>query len=163
MELINGSVLDTYLAYGYYRWQKSIFTDNVFYDSINGTIDDVFWLRTNLKKLPNLKELSIYKKNKRFTVTILDFFIDNEIEELYQLYKNNIKFIPQQTVTESLFGDSETESLAIFETKIVQIRDGNKLIASSYFDIGKNSMMDIINFYKTASKSIGRPVLNFSK
>ena len=147
MEQIKGEVLDNYLAKGYYRWNKSIFTDNCCYDSINDMIVDVFWLRTNLFKLDNIKDLSIYKKNKKFTVTISDGFIDEEVEELYQKYRSNLKFEPSETVNLCLNGKPETLPLAAFDTKTIQIRDGHQLIAASYFDLGKLTMMDITNFY----------------
>jgi arginine-tRNA-protein transferase len=104
-------------------------------------------LRTNLLKLENLKDLSIYKKNKKFNVTISDSFIDDDIEELYQRYRKNLKFEPSETVNLCLNGNSEILPMAEFHTKIIQIKDGNQLIAASYFDIGKLSMMDITNFY----------------
>ena len=44
-------------------------------------------------------------------------------------------------------GKPETLPLAEFDTKTIQIRDGEKLIAASYFDMGKLTMMDITNFY----------------
>lgn len=147
MEQIKGEVLDNYLAKGYYRWNRLIFTDNCCYDSINNIIVDVFWLRTNLTKLVDLKNLSIYKKNKKFSVTISDSFIDDEIEELYQRYKANLKFEPSETVNLCLNGKPETLPLAEFDTKTIQIREGEKLIAASYFDMGKLTMMDITNFY----------------
>lgn len=147
MEQIKGEVLDHYLSKGYYRWNRHIFTDNVCYDSINERMVDVFWLRTNLLKLDNLKDLSIFKKNKKFNITISDSFIDEEIEELYQRYKTNLMFEPSETVNLCLNGKPETLPLAEFHTKTIQIRDGNQLIAASYFDLGKLTMMDITNFY----------------
>ncbi len=147
MQQIKGEELDNYLAKGYYRWNRLIFTDNCCYDSINNIFVDVFWLRTNLTKLGNLKDLSIYKKNKKFIVTISDSFIDEEIEELYQRYRANLKFEPSETVNLCLNGKPETLPLAEFDTKTIQIRDGEKLIAASYFDMGKLTMMDITNFY----------------
>ncbi len=152
MELIKGAVLDNYLENGYYRWNRTIFTDNICHDDINNCLVDVFWLRTNLSKLSNLKELSIYKKNKKFTVHIFDGFIDDEVEELYQQYKTNLKFEPSKTVNQCLNGNSETLPLAIFDTKTIQIRDGKKLIAASYFDLGAKTIMDITNFYNPIYK-----------
>jgi len=152
MEQITGEVLDNYLAKGYYRWNRLIFTDNCCYDTINNMIVDVFWLRTNLFKLGNIKDLSIYKKNKKFTVTISDCFIDEEIEELYQRYRANLNFEPSETVNLCLNGKPETLPLAEFNTKTIQIRDGNQLIAASYFDLGKLTMMDITNFYDPTYK-----------
>lgn len=152
MEQIKGEILDNYLSKGFYRWNRTIFTDNVCYDSINERMVDVFWLRTNLSKLNNLKELSIYKKNKKFIVSISDSLIDEEIEELYQKYRANLKFEPSETVNHCLNGSQETLPLAEFHTKIIQIRDNEKLIAASYFDFGKLSMMDITNFYDPTYK-----------
>lgn len=147
MEHITGEILDLYLAKGYYRWNRHIFTDNCCHDSINNTIVDVFWLRTRLAKVGNLKDLSIYKKNKKFTVTISDCFIDEEMEELYQKYKSTLKFNPSETINQCLNGDPENEPQATFDTKTIQIRYGKQLIAASYFDVGKLTMMDITNFY----------------
>lgn len=152
MEQIKGKILDNYLSKGFYRWYRTIFTDNSYYDSINNKYFDVFWLRTNLSKLGNLKTHSIYKKNKKFSVSIHDSFIDGEIEELYQRYKANLNFEPSETVNICLNGSQEIVPLAEFHTKSIQIRDGNKLIAASYFDIGKLSMMDITNFYDPTYK-----------
>jgi arginyl-tRNA--protein-N-Asp/Glu arginylyltransferase len=152
MEQIKGEILDNYLSKGFYRWNRTIFTDNVCSDSINERMVDVFWLRTNLSKLGNLKDLSIYKKNKKFTVSISDSFIDEEVEELYQRYRANLKFEPSETVDNCLNGRPEIVPLAEFHTKTIQIRDGNKLIAASYFDIGKLTIMDNTNFYDPTYK-----------
>lgn len=152
MEQIKGETLDIYLSKGFYRWNRTIFTDNACYDSTNARMVDVFWLRTNLSKLGNLKAFSIYKKNKKFTVSISESFIDDEVEELYQRYKANLKFEPSETVDNCLNGRPEIAPLVEFHTKTIQIRDGDKLIAASYFDIGKLTMMDITNFYDPSYK-----------
>lgn len=147
MQIIKGPILDSYLAAGYYRWQSSIFTDNCCYDAASDNIVDVFWLRTNLAKVGYVKNLSIYRKNKRFSVNLTKAIITTEIEELYKKYKSHITFNAPESVNQILNGNPDVEPTALFDTQMITIRDREKLIAASYFDLGKLTMMDIVNFY----------------
>jgi arginyl-tRNA--protein-N-Asp/Glu arginylyltransferase len=147
MQIIKGIILDSYLAAGYYRWQSSIFTDNCCYDAASDNIVDVFWLRTNLAKVGEVKNLSIYRKNKRFSVSLTQAIITTELEELYKKYKTHITFNAPESVNQILNGNPDVMATALFDTQMITIRDGEKLIAASYFDLGKLTMMDIVNFY----------------
>ncbi|MFA9214209.1 MAG: arginine-tRNA-protein transferase [Candidatus Methylacidiphilales bacterium] len=146
MDYIVGDVLDYILSLGFYRFHKCIFTTTeVVLDDESNIPKDVFWLRTNLLKVTDLKSHKIYKKNKQFNIQITNAIIDNEIENLYQKYKSNLTFEPSNSVWNCLQGNEEPK--CDFDTKMIQIRDGQKLIACGYFDIGLKTLAGIMNFY----------------
>ena len=142
---MKGSLLDFYLALGFYRMQHILFTCNetqVDYDSYS---IPVFWLRTLVKKIStNKKGTSIRKKCAAFTVEILPAILTNEIEELYSLYSNHVPFSTAISCNDYL------HQVAInnpFESYMVQVRDAGKLIAVGFFDKGQLSIAGIMNIY----------------
>jgi leucyl-tRNA---protein transferase len=146
--------LDNYLAAGWYRMQLLIFTTDLI------TKDDrllpVFWLRLVLNKYqPSRTHKKIIAANKAFTVAIDPLQITEELEQLYQLYREKMDFDLSPTLQESLLGEEDT---SVYKTKCITIRDGEQLIAAGIFDEGENSIAGILNFYhpQYAAKSLGK-------
>lgn len=149
-----GALLDEYLAKGWYRMQQTIFTTDIIIK--NELIIPVFWLRLVLKRYhPAKNSRKIMELNKEFDVTITGGDITAEAEELYQLYKASVDFDISETITDYLVGES---LFSIYNTKCVEIRDGDKLIAAGYFDEGNDSLAGILNIYhpQYKQKSLGK-------
>ena len=143
-----GQILDEFLAMGYYRMQHLIFTTHQTALDPGNESMPVFWLRTAIKKVQeNKAALSIRKKCASFTVTYKKAAITAELEELYRLYKDHVDFCISATCREYLHLDEFDNP---YDSWMIEIRDGSILIAVGFFDLGKNTIAGILNFYHPA-------------
>jgi leucyl-tRNA---protein transferase len=140
-----GSLLDDFLAAGFYRMLHMVFTTHYTELDTESSSLPVFWLRTQVKKIKeNKTALAIRKKCKAFTVEYKKAAITPEIEALYSLYHNHIDFKTADTC-QACIHDNRMENP--FDSWMIEIRDGDMLIAAGYFDQGKNAITGILNFY----------------
>lgn len=140
---INGAALDAYLSGGWYRMQQSIFTTDLI--TYNKGILPVFWLRYVLgmyREEP--KSRAIIRRNNQFSVTYTDGRIYEETEQLYAAYKVAADFDLSPSATDYLLGEAAP---GLFNTRCIEVRDGNRLIAAGYFDEGDTSIAGILNFF----------------
>jgi len=143
-----GSILDAFLAMGFYRMQYYLFTCNETDTSEEGFTIPVFWLRTLVSRCrPNRVALNIVKKCAGFQVKTMPALVDEEIENLYALYSNHRPFNMSETCTSYLQGIEFSDP---FDSWMVQVRDGEKLIAVGFFDKGQNAIAGIMNIYHPA-------------
>lgn len=140
-----GDTIDYVLARGYYRMQHLMFTTNDTVIDEGEKLIPVFWLRTLVNQCrPDKTAVAILKKGARFSVSFQPAGVDDEIEELYNLYKNHVAFSISSSCTDYL----HTEFLPNpFESMMVQVRDNGVLIATGFFDKGQRSIAGIINIY----------------
>ncbi|HEX7848021.1 MAG TPA: hypothetical protein VF476_19620 [Chitinophagaceae bacterium] len=145
---IDGEKLDRYLLMGWYRIGQLIFTtDHIPYAE---GWKRVFWLRFPLDKISfHKKHEKLFAGNDRFSIGIRPFQLTEELEELYQLYYNHLDFTPSPTLHNALFDHSvfEDQSFPVFDSFVIEVRDKEQLIAAGVFDMGKNSLAGIINFF----------------
>lgn len=146
---IKGSMLDDYLSCGWYRMGQFIFTGHVMI--MKDQIHLLHWLRLSIAKVTyGKKQLALLTKNKQFNTQTKPFAITAEIEALYALYKASVEFEASASVHAYLMEGNENN---VYETNLIEVRDGIKLIAVGYFDEGNNSIAGIINFYHPEYKS----------
>lgn len=135
--------LDLFLSMGYYRSQQEIFTCQ--YVMFNGRLYPVYWLRIVLKDVEyGPKQARVLRINEAFSVTVKPFVRTDEIEKLYALYRNSLDFDAPDSVEACLL-DGATQT--VFDTRVVEVRDQNTLIAAGIFDNGDQSIAGIMNFY----------------
>lgn len=140
---VTGILLDDYLAQGWYRMGQIMFTtDQVIYlDNLHR----VHWLRYHV---PDISFTRTHKKiisaNSEFIVEFKPLDISNELEDLYEVYRESIPFDPSDSVEDFLFGGSIKD---IFTSQLIELRDKGKLIAAGVFDIGEKAIAGIMNFY----------------
>ena len=140
---VSGSILDNYLAKGFYRYRQVLFT--TFYIEYLGTLYDVFWLRTDVTSVKAGSAFNkILRQNKSFTYTITRLQITPEMENLFALYRKYVPFEHAQSIHDNLYGDSTNN---IFESYVIKVFDGNMLIAFGCFDKGEKSIAGILNGY----------------
>ena len=153
-EQVIGKTLDNYLAKGYYRMVQSVFTTECIHGE-HGNMLDCFWLRTLVNEINPINTHKIFIKNKKFSISIGEAKYNDEIDQLYALYLENISFNAPENVQNVLLN---SEKKAAFDTQIIEIRDHETLIAVGYFDLGENSIMGILNFYNPHYKkySLGK-------
>jgi len=136
--------LDELLARGWYRMGQTIFTTHFlcfgqeFYSAI--------WVRLDLQGYRFRKSLrKIIRRNKEaFNYKIQPAEITEEKEKLYQKYRTSFSGMLAPSLKESLL---DTEDTSIYNTYEVQIFVDDRLVALSFFDLGKNSLSSITGIY----------------
>ncbi len=154
VESVKGDLLDRLLARGYYRMGRFIFTTHTLDPHNDGSLFPVFWLRylVHMVALP-AKHLQLLKKNAHFKITHRSFSITAELEQLYSAYAASLPFKAAPTLQDNL-QDVLNE---VYDTHIIEVRDGDKLIAAGIFDMGANSIAGIINVYDPQYKQQHSP------
>lgn len=136
--------LDAYLARGWYRMGQSIFTTHFlcFGDQFYSAV----WVRLALKNYQYSKSLrkNLRQNRARFKITYNKSKLTYEKEQLYQRYKASFPGMLAPTLKESLL---DGEEFNIFQTYEVNVFDGNRLVAASFFDVGKDSAASILGIY----------------
>lgn len=153
LPIIKGEVLDIYLENGWYRYGNKIFTIQSFTE--NDQTYEVFWLRYHTPQIQYaLSTEKLIKKNQQFNVSIKRYALTAEMEALHSKYLNSIAFQTSETIFE-LLQDAGNE---VYETYAIEIRDGDKLISIGLFDVGKDSIAGIKNYFDPAYKkySLGK-------
>ncbi len=153
-QYLSRATLDDYLANGWYRMGQGIFTCHFL--CFGERIYSAIWLRLSLKDNSFRKSLrKLFKRNQQFRTIIRPAKLDKQKEALYQRYrwycfKGNIS----TSLRESLL-DGGTAN--IYNTYECCVYDGDKLIAASFFDLGKNSIASILGMYdpEYANYSLG--------
>ena len=151
---IPGDVLDYYLSLGYYRMQQNLFTCRFL--PHDGALFPVHWLRVVLAQVVDgSKQRRLFRQNERFSVAVRPFRFTTEYEELYAIYHRAVAFDTAPTL-EALLQDGATDT--VFHTAIVEVRDGEQLIAAGIFDEGTDTIAGIVNFYHPdyAKHSLGK-------
>ena len=137
--------LDHLLAAGFYRMQHLMFTCNETVISEEGDFIPVFWLRTLVNECKFSRNANnILRKCAGFSVSIQQAYVDDEVEDLYAAYKNNLQFTVANTCADYLHQQSLPQP---FDSMMVQVRDQKTLIATGYFDKGQKAIAGIMNIY----------------
>jgi arginine-tRNA-protein transferase len=140
--------LDRYLAAGFYRMREDIFTTHSIYkERADGElfIEAVFWLRSEIARMSTPDTVKkIRRKCRHFNVRISPLLITEEMEILYVRYLLHIDFFIASSISENILSDDGPNP---FDTWMVEVRDGNRLIAAGLFDKGKESIQGLVNFY----------------
>ena len=143
LPIIRGDALDFYLAKGYYRMQQDLFTCQ--FVPFHGRLYTAHWLRLNLPRVEwGPEQRRLLRRNARFTTSIRPFRLTPEYEELYARYRASITFDAAPTVDDVLLGGAAHN---VFNTHVIELRDGDQLIAAGIFDRGDRSLAGILNFY----------------
>ena len=155
----NGALLDNFLAQGCYRMRQDIFTTDLIWD--NHKIYNVFWLRYPLANFYfDKKPQRLFTTNSPFEINTRDFSVNKEIKELYKLYLDKVNFDAPPTLQDFLLGETFIENVDhnLFDSEIIEIRDGGKLIAAGIYDKGSTAIAGIMNFYDPAYRkySLGK-------
>ncbi len=141
---LSGEELDVYLERGWYRMGQTIFTCHFlfFEDSLYSPI----WTRLPLKNYHFRKRLRrlCKKVEQEFRVEVRPGVLDAEKEALFQVYKNTFNGRLSASLRHSLLDNDDSN---IFNTQEVAIYDEDRLIAFSFFDLGKDSIASIKGVY----------------
>ncbi len=138
-----GDNLDFYLNRGYFRMQQDVFTCQ--FVQFNDTIYAVQWLRVRLETVsygPSQRRL--LRINARFSVVVKPFVLTDELRDLYAQYRAAIDFDAPPSIEACLLDGTRRN---VFDTQVVEVRDGDRLIAAGIFDNAPRSIMGVMNFY----------------
>lgn len=138
--------LDFYLAKGWYRMGSNIFTTHFLF--FKERAYSAIWLRLDLKDFSFSKsQRKLLRRNaKLFAPATAPKVIDQEREDLYRIYADNFDGRLSPSIADSL-EDYGTDT--VFNTQGITLRDrsNGRLVAASYFDIGRESAASILGFY----------------
>jgi leucyl-tRNA---protein transferase len=146
--------LDVFLSLGWFRMQQTIFTTNFLY--FDDLMYDAVWLRVRLRDLaPDKKYKTLSKKNSAFRTEIKRLMITPAHEALFHTYKKSISFESASSLHSLLFGKS---GFNVYNTQMINVYDGDTLIGTGVFDLGKRSAAGICSVYDPAYKkfSLGK-------
>jgi arginyl-tRNA--protein-N-Asp/Glu arginylyltransferase len=133
-----GEILDELLAKGYFRLFNKMFTSNtVDVEQVGDSmyIEPIFWLRTVIDKIKtDKKQQHIFKKCASFTTTIKTLKITPAIEKLFLKYRNHVSFDAGDIIDDYKILIKQKRP---FESKMILVKEKDKLIALGIFDCGK--------------------------
>lgn len=143
-DIIRPEELDAYLSEGWYRMGQTIFTTHflcfgeVFYSAI--------WVRLPLRDYRFRKSLRkiVRRNDRKFETFFRKAFLDPEKEHLYQKYRSSFSGLLAPSLRESLL---DGEEFNLYNTYEVAVYLDNKLVAASFFDLGRQSVASIMGIY----------------
>ncbi|QJX49197.1 GNAT family N-acetyltransferase [Hymenobacter taeanensis] len=140
---MRGDALDYYLSQGYYRMHQDLFTCRFL--PINNNLYTVHWLRIVLAEMHyGPEQRRLLRLNERFTTTIRHFQLTDELENLYAQYRSSITFDAPETVEAFMLAGATHN---VFNSQVLEVRDGDQLVAAGIFDSGARTLAGIMNFY----------------
>lgn len=140
---MRGDKLDFWLSRGYYRMQQDLFTCR--FVPFADTVYSVLWLRIVLANVQYGKDQRrLIRINEKFSVAVKPFRLSDELESLYAQYRSAVHFDAPDSVESCLLDGAAHNA---FDTRVIEIRDENRLIAVGIFDNGARSIAGIMNFY----------------
>jgi arginine-tRNA-protein transferase len=82
-------------------------------------------------------------------------YVDDEVESLYAKYKKNLQFTVANACADYLHQQSLPQP---FDSMMIQVRNNHALVATGYFDKGKEAIAGIMNIYHPGynSYSLGK-------
>jgi arginyl-tRNA--protein-N-Asp/Glu arginylyltransferase len=139
--------LDDYLERGWFRIGQALMTCRVV--QFEGGLRPAIWTRLPLESTSfGRSNRKLLARNARlFKIEVAPVTIDDEREELYQLYREIARGERSATLDEFLYGDADE---SVFDTREVSVRDGNRLVAFSWFDQGREGIQSLIGVYDPA-------------
>ncbi len=146
--------LDLYLAEGWFRMGQTIFTTSFL--NFNRQFYGAIWLRVILEDFVADKTLNkLSKLNAAFRVEVKRAAITIENETLFATYRESVPFEASDSLQQLLNGNTDFN---IYDTREINLYDGDKLIAAGFFDMGKDSAAGITSFYDPAYRkhSLGK-------
>lgn len=151
---ISGEELDTYLANAWYRMGQAIFTCHFLFFEDN--LFSPLWTRLPLKGYQFRKSLRkiISRNQQKFRTIFRPAVLDDEKENLFQKYRSKFNGRLSPTLKDNLLDNREYNIYATYE---VAVYEKDRLVAFSFFDLGRNSLASIKGVYEPdfAADSLG--------
>lgn len=148
--------LDDYLERGWFRIGQTLMTCRVVL--FDGALRTALWTRLPLHghRFRKSSRKQLARNQRRFRVESHDHVVlDDQREELYQRYRDVARGERSPTLEDFLYGDTEPREL--FDTHEIDLWDGDRLVAFSWFDMGARTCQSLMGVYDPdyASHSLG--------
>ena len=136
--------LDNMLSQGYFRNAGIMFQSPVI--CLDGKLDDIINIRLDLLEHTYPKSIKKIARRveSRFRVEVSNVQITSEVEKLFHAHRKRFKGYQFQSLQNLLYGDNQE---SVFDSKMIAIYDGNRLIAYSIFDLGWDSIASIVGVF----------------
>jgi arginyl-tRNA--protein-N-Asp/Glu arginylyltransferase len=143
-EHISPEQLDDFLASGWYRMGQMIFTTH-FLNFGYGFLSSI-WIRLPLEgfSFGKSNQKLIRKNLGRFRCAFREASLGPEKDALFEHYRQHFPETLPSSLQESLL---EGERSSIFNTMEFVVYDEDRLVAASFFDLGKTSIASILGMY----------------
>lgn len=139
--------LDEFLHGGWFRIGQALMTCRVV--QFEGVLRPAIWTRQVLDRAPltrsNRKLMA--RNHKLYRVEEGPVVLDDEHEALYQRYRQGARGERSETLVDFLYGESSTD---VFPTREIRVFDGDRLVAFSWFDLGRETVQSLMGVYDPA-------------
>ncbi|HLO44319.1 MAG TPA: hypothetical protein VK175_08310 [Leadbetterella sp.] len=143
LEYISPKQLDRFLELGWFRMGQSMFTTNFLV--FGNEQFNALWLRVDLKEFESsVSQKKLLKQNERFTIKVVSGQITYEKEDLFYRYRQSLSFSIAPSLQNLLTGNSLFDR---FDSRHLEIYDGNTLIGCGVFDLGENTAQGIVSVF----------------
>jgi len=147
---LNAGQLDDLLERGWFRIGRTLMTCRlVLFD---GTLRSALWTRLPLAghrfSRSNRKLLS--KARRKYDVRFGPVTLEPQREALYQRYRMSARGERSPTLADFLYGDAVPVSL--FDTRQIDIYEGDHLVAFSWFDVGHEGAQSLMGVYEPSRR-----------
>jgi arginyl-tRNA--protein-N-Asp/Glu arginylyltransferase len=145
-EQLSRGELDEYLEQGWFRIGQTLMTCRmVLFD---GTLRTALWTRLHIGGDHQFSKSSrklLSRNRRRFRVEVRDVTVDAQREALYQRYRRSARGDRSPSLEDFLYGYSDP--LDLFYTREIDLWDGDRLVAFSWFDIGHETAQSLMGVY----------------
>ncbi|MFT4624498.1 MAG: arginyl-tRNA--protein-N-Asp/Glu arginylyltransferase [Myxococcota bacterium] len=143
--------LDQRLARGWFRSGPLLYRTPVF--PLDGVLRELVHIRLRVQAVPRSKSLRrvLRRGRERFRCVVRRARLTAEHERLYRATRG--RFIG--FVMRDLDGMALCESDSPFDTREVSVFDGDRLVAVSYFDVGRRAVASLLGLHDPAYASFG--------
>lgn len=148
-------LFDAFLERGWYRMYQHIFTVTHWLNAETLEIDRVWWIRYHRDAIQEHgSHKKILKKNRDMRVVFGEFKgITEEDQRLFSMYSESTDFDGYSSLSRCLYGTEEPQEGSLFDTRMISVYDGSKLVARGLFDLGSKAVMGKINYFDPAYRS----------
>ncbi len=146
--VVEPPMLDILLADGWRHFGTHFFRYN--YGIYENEIRRVLPLRIRVPDLTLSKsQLRTLRRNAHLHTEIVPMQISPEIHDLFNRHKERFKSGVPDSLYDFVSGDAEAPT----QCRSVVVRDNKRLVAASFFDIGKRSISSIYGIFDPAEKA----------
>jgi len=138
------------MASGWFRSSYMLYRSEVM--CLSGDVREVVNIRLNLERhIFKKRSRKLLNQNaQRFTVKIQPLELNEEKERLYQQQKSKFKGFIFDKLAHFFHVFPEHNAHSVFDTYEVGVYDEDKLVAVSFFDLGRKSIVSLLGLYDMA-------------
>jgi leucyl-tRNA---protein transferase len=146
-ERLTPSELDDRLARGWYRMGYGLITTDLL--SWGGELRSTVWTRLDVRGhrfKPSLRKL-VARNGRLFQVRVGALAVDDAHEQLYARYLEKVGGERAESLSDVLGG---ARGIALFDTREISVWKDDRLVAFSWYDLGRLSVQSLIGVYDPA-------------